>query len=137
MTTHLSSQEPPSSYKEQIALLRNSTKWANFFSYFALIFIGTTLILGLVFMVMLTPLLFAWADLQLLINPAYQSMGRILEVKNLPKHLAKPPKWLIVYSVFWLAVQFGFVVLMVRLLFQVGFWNQNIIYLIAKYNLHP
>ncbi len=127
---------PPTTYSEQIALLRNSKRWLRVFGYLGLIFLLTPVVLGFVFMMMLFPLSLAFARLAVVYTPAYHLMGRLLGVENLPQRLAKPPLWYAIYSavyiLFWLAV----VAVMVRLLFSMGFLNQNLVYVMGQYLLH-
>ena len=121
------SAEPPTSYKEQIALLRNPKGWLRLLGYLSLVYIVTALFFGLIFMAMLFPLTLAFARLEVIFTPAYHLAGRIMGVKGLPARLASPPSWLTIYFMVWVLLQLGLVAILVRLLFFVGFCNQNMI----------
>ncbi len=100
-----------------------------------LVYLLTPLFLGLIFMAMLFPLTLAFARLQVIFTPAYHLAGRIMGVKGLPARLASPPIWLTVYSITWVLFQLGLVAILVRLLFFVGFCNQNLICMLGHLRL--
>ncbi len=83
---------PPSTYPEQVALLRNAQ------GLLAGLFIAYVLIpvtLGLVFILIMFPLTLALSRLILIWTPAYHLAGRAMGLNGLPDHLAKPPAWFI------------------------------------------
>lgn len=121
------SAEPPTSYKEQIALLRNAKGVLRLLGYLSLVYFLTVLFLGFIFMAMLLPLTLAFARLAVIFTPAYHLAGRIMGVKGLPARLASPPTWLTIYSIVWVLFQLGIAAILVRPLFFVGFCNQNLI----------
>ncbi len=130
------SAEPPATYNEQIALLRNSKRWLRLFGYLGLIFLLTPVVLGFVFMMMLFPLSLAFARLAVVYTPAYRLMGRLLGVEKLPERLAKPPLWYAIYSAVYIFFWLALAALMVGLLFYMGFLNQNLLYVMGQYMLH-
>ena len=121
------SAHSPTTYKEQIALLRNPKGWLRLLGYISLAYFLIGLFIGLLFMVMLFPLTLAFARLQFIFTPAYHLAGRIMGVKGLPERLARPPTWFTIYSIVWVVFQLAIVAMLVRLLFFAGFCNQNLI----------
>ncbi|HEX8990577.1 MAG TPA: hypothetical protein VF784_02770 [Anaerolineales bacterium] len=121
------SAEPPTSYRQQIVLLRNPKGWLRLLGYLSLVYFLTVLFLGFIFMAMLLPLTLAFARLAVIFTPAYHLAGRIMGVKGLPARLAIPPTWLTIYSIVWVLFQLGIAAILFRLLFFVGFCNQNLI----------
>ncbi len=126
------STEPPTSYKEQIALLRNSKGLLRLFGCFAVIYFLTTLFLGLIFMAMLFPLTLAFARLEVIFTPAYHLAGKIMGVQGLPAQLARPPSWLTIYSIVWIVFHLAIVAILIRLLFFAGYYNQNLIFIFVR-----
>ncbi len=126
------SPEPPTSYKEQIALLRNAKGLSRIPGYVVLAYFLTTVFLGLIFMAMLLPLTLVLTRLAVIFTPAYRLYGRIVGMQGLPTRLAKPPTWLTIYSIVWVIFQLGIVAILVRLLFFVGFTDQNLIFIFGR-----
>lgn len=121
------SAEPPTTYREQVALLQYPKGWLRLFGYLAIVYFLTPIVLGLVFMMMLFPLTLALVRLSFVWTPVYHFAGRIMGLKGLPEHLAKPPTWTTIYSLVWAIVTLVIVGFCIRILFFSGFCNQNLI----------
>lgn len=126
------SAEPPITYKEQVALLGNSTRQMSLLGYVALLYFLTLLLLGGIFMAMLFPLTLAFVRLACIFTPAYHLLGQILGVKGLPARLATPPTWLTIYSIIWVLFHLGIVALLIRVIFFIGFCTQNLICIFGR-----
>ena len=73
--------EPPTTYREQIAILWPSKRGLRMLGYFALMYVLVSLFfLGLVFMTILFTLTLAFARLMFIFTPAYHLVGRMLGV---------------------------------------------------------
>ncbi len=118
-----------------MALFRNSKGILRLLGFYALLYLLVTPVLGLLFAAMLFPLMLAFLRLSFVYTPAYHVMGRIMGVSGLPERLAKPSKWLGIYSwvyvIFWVAVA----LLFFWPLFMIGFCNQNVICFVGRWLL--
>ena len=117
--------EPPTTYEEQIALLRPRIGLAKLTGYLALIYLLVFVVLGAVFMAMLVPLTGAFRRLAYITTPAYHLWGRMIGVKGLPAQLAKPPTGVLIGSSVWILVWLALVAILVRFVFFLGFCSQN------------
>ena len=124
--------EPPTTYREQIALLWNQKGLLRLLGYLAVVYFLTPIVLGLIFLAMLFPLTLALVRLTFVFTPVYHLAGRIMCVKGLPERLAKSPMWFLVYSIVWVVVMLAVVGFLVRMLFFSGFCNQNLICMLVK-----
>ena len=119
------SAKTPTTYWEQIALLRNAKGLIRLLVYLAVIYFLTPFLLGLIFMAILFPLTLAVIRLAVVFPPAYHLAGRVMGVNGLPAHLAKPPTWYTIYSILYEALCLAVAAFFIRLLFFSGFCNQN------------
>ncbi len=123
--------EPPTTWREQVALFRNAKGLLRLVVFFALLFCVAAFLLGALFQGMALALSIAFVHLMGVYTPAYHLMGRIMGLKGLPTRLAKPPTWFIFYSWLWAVFMLGIFAFIVRLLFIVGFCPQNIFCVLA------
>ena len=130
-----SSTQPPTTYREQIALLRDSKGLLKLFGYLAVVYFLAPIILGLVFTMMMFPLTLALVRLGFVWTPVYHLAGRVMGVKGLPDHLAKPPTWFMIYSVVWVGVMFAIVAYCVWILLSIGFCSQNLACMLGNLRL--
>ncbi len=125
--TNQPANEPPTTYQEQMALLRGRTGSLKLFGYYALLHFLVMLIVGFVFTFMLMPLMLAFVLLASIFAPAYHLLGRMLGVKGLPVRLAKPPAGRVIWTWVWVLFQLGLIAILFRFVFLLGFCNQNAI----------
>lgn len=119
--------EPPTTYQEQIALLRPHIGLAKLAGYLALVYLLTFVVLGAVFMAMLVPITGAFRRLAYISTAAYHLWGRMIGVKELPAQLAKPPIGVVIWSSIWIVAWLALVAILLRLVFFIGFCNQNVL----------
>jgi hypothetical protein len=124
--------EPPTTHTEHLELLRDPTGSLKWIGYYALLYVLVALILGFIFMAMLLPLTLVFASLITVYAPAHRLAGRLFGVKELPARLAKPPTRVIIREAVWVLLQLGFVAILVRSVFFIGFCNQNVICLVVR-----
>lgn len=127
--------QPPTTYREQIALLRDSKRLLKLLGYLAVVYFLTPIVLGLVFTMMMFPLTLALVHLGFVWTPVYHLAGRVMGVRGLPEHLAKPPTWMVIYSLAWAVVTFAIVAYCVWILFSIGFCNQNLVCMLGHLRL--
>ncbi len=127
--------KPPTTYREQVRLLRKSKRFLRLLAYLFLIYLLTPFLLGFAFALMLLPLTFAFVCLAVVFTAAYHILGRMLGVEGLPAKLAKPPTWLTIYSAAVVLFHLGLVAISLRLLFLLGFCHQNLVCLFAPFVL--
>jgi len=124
--------EPPTNWREQVALLRTPKGLLKIGAYVLLAYLLTSVLLGLLFQVLLFALTLVFARLAFVFTPVYHLAGRMMGVQALPTRLAKPPTWFAIYSavfiLFWLAV----VGAIVRVISIAGFCNQNLLCIIWR-----
>jgi dolichol kinase len=120
------SEDRPISYKDQITLLAQSFKgWkstANLIGINALILV----VFGFTFQIIFFGLTLLFWRLVMIFNPAYQLLVRILQRKDLPPYLNKPPTWFVIYSMVWFIFPIVIIIAGMFVLFHVGFCFQNI-----------
>ncbi len=129
----LPAAQPPTTYPEQVALLRNAQGLLRLLAGLFVAYVLIPVTLGLVFILIMFPLTLALSRLILIWTPAYHLAGRAMGLNGLPDHLAKPPAWFILYSVVWVAVMLAMAGYFVYVLFSIGFCNQNLICLLAEH----
>lgn len=128
-----SSGQPPTTYREQVALLRDGHGLLRLLACLVFVYFLTPIILGFVFIMIMFPLTLALGRLIFVWTPAYHLAGRAMGLNGLPEHLAKAPGWFMLYSAAWVAVMLAIAGYFVRVLFSIGFCNQNLICLLVRY----
>ncbi len=127
-----SSLEPPGSWREQMQQLLIHTWRLKVFAYVLGIHVLVFLGLGFTFGFILSGLMLGFIRVLTFFDPAYQLAGRMLGVSPMPSHLAKPPKWWIVYSSVLLLVPALMIAVGIWVLFHAGFCGQNFICILAR-----
>ena len=131
-TDRLRMIQPPTTYREQVRLLIYPKAWLRLVGYFAIVDVLTLIILGVIFMMILLPLTLALLRLSFVWTPLYHLAGRVMGLKGLPEHLAKPPTWFMIYSLAWALGMPATVAVCIRILFFSGFCNQNLICMLGR-----
>ncbi len=127
-----SSLEPPASYREQMQQLLIHTWKLKVFVYVLGIHVLVFLGLGFTFGFILSGLMLGFVRVVTFFDPAYQLAGRMLGVRPMPSHLAKSPKWWVVYSSVLLVVPVLMITAGIWLFFHTSFCGQNFICILVR-----
>lgn len=120
------STDQPITYREQIALLRQSIfKSWKLIAYYGGIAFLLMFVFGFAFEIIYLGLILGLIRLGVVLDPAYRLLIRILRLNDLPQHLARPPAWFLVYSIIMFLFPLAFILLGGLFLYEAGFCGQN------------
>jgi hypothetical protein len=102
------------------------------FAYLLGVHLLVLIALGIMFHLVLFGLTLALLRLVGVFDPAYQLVGRVLGIKGLPAHLAKPPTFYFVYSGVMMLFPLVIITVGIWVLFHAGFCAQNFICILIR-----
>lgn len=128
-----SAQQPPRTYTEQVALLRDGKGTWRAIGFLALVYLVSTMLLGWIFLPIVFLLSLALILLSVVWTPAYHGVGWMMGLKGLPDHLARPPIWRTVFQHVFAGLTLAVAGVFIRMVFLSGFCSQNAICLWATH----
>ncbi len=129
---HIAEGAPPMTYQQQTQLLLIAMWRLKVFAFLVAGFLIANIVLGFILSWVAFFAGNAFLRLAYIYDPAFQLLGRVLGIKNMPAHLARPSTGTVLIfsflALFWLgAAGFG-----TWAVLHIGFCNQNFLCLIPR-----